>query len=212
MRYGPKKLKDGNGIMERVNGTFLYELGANLQPLTTIHSGPLTQKSLDLLQNARSELDHLLHAHVFDPATSRGKGEGLLKYLQELVDRGRTIQEGKSPSLSDSEVNHLRNSFFDFSSALTAELSRAPLYFVTPKRGYNLYLLLNEAEKIFPDGLLDKVPSVDVDVEQAGKCLAFNLPTATAFHLHRINEEVLHRYYDAVTGGASRPTGRNMGD
>jgi hypothetical protein len=47
---------------------------------------------------------------------------------------------------------------------------------------------------------------------RSGKCIAFELPTAAGFHLHRANESILHRYYDAVTGGNPRPTGRNIGD
>ena len=49
-------------------------------------------------------------------------------------------------------------------------------------------------------------------VSAATRCVAFNLPTAAGFHLHRLNESVLHRYYDAVTEGAPRPSSRNMGE
>ena len=38
------------------------------------------------------------------------------------------------------------------------------------------------------------------------------LPTAAAFHLHRINEAVLRRYYMAVSNGAEPPESGNMGE
>jgi hypothetical protein len=50
------------------------------------------------------------------------------------------------------------------------------------------------------------------DLEQATRCIAFELFTAAGFHLHRANEAVLRRYWDAVTNGATRPASRNMRD
>jgi hypothetical protein len=64
----------------------------------------------------------------------------------------------------------------------------------------------------FPADLSPKVPEAIDDFQQATKCLAFELPTACGFHLHRGTESVLHRYWDAVTGGKDRPRNRNIGD
>lgn len=50
------------------------------------------------------------------------------------------------------------------------------------------------------------------DLQQATKCIAFEVSTAAGFHLHRANEAVLRKYWDAVTNGATRPATRNMGD
>ena len=65
---------------------------------------------------------------------------------------------------------------------------------------------------MFPDELTTKVPDAIFDIKEAGKCMAFELPTAAGFHLHRAIEAVLHRYYDAVTDGTERPKTRNIGD
>jgi hypothetical protein len=42
--------------------------------------------------------------------------------------------------------------------------------------------------------------------------MAWELPTAAGFHLHRANESVLHCWYDSVSNGQTRPAGRNIGD
>src|SRR5262249_2774114 len=80
------------------------------------------------------------------------------------------------------------------------------------KRGYDTADLIERGTVLFPDDLVPKVPSAQLDVEQGARCLAFELPTAAGFHFHRANESVLHVYYDAVTCGKPRPSGRNIGD
>ena len=43
------------------------------------------------------------------------------------------------------------------------------------------------------------------------RCIAFEVPIAAGFHLHRGNESVLRVYWDHVTGGEKRPKEHNMG-
>ena len=56
------------------------------------------------------------------------------------------------------------------------------------------------------------MPEAIPDLREAGKCLAFELPNATAFHLHRANESVLRRYFEVSAKGITAPKTRNMGD
>jgi hypothetical protein len=84
-------------------------------------------------------------------------------------------------------------------------------YSVTQKRGYDSMALISFAESIFPPELGVKVPEAIPDIREAGKCIAFELPTAAGFHLHRANEAMMHRYYDQVSGGKPRPKNRNIG-
>ena len=63
----------------------------------------------------------------------------------------------------------------------------------------------------FPDELPSKVPEAVRDVQEAGRCIAFELGTAAGFHILRANEVVLLKYFDSVAGTANRPTNRNLG-
>ena len=78
---------NGNDIMMKVNGSILYNLGADLQPLETLRPGRLIY-NLVRLQNARARLDHFLHSHVLKPTTSLEKGENLLADIEALVAKG----------------------------------------------------------------------------------------------------------------------------
>ena len=71
--------------------------------------------------------------------------------------------------------------------------------------------LLAFGENLFPPELSSKVPEGLPDVREAGKCLAYDLPTSAEFHIFRAVESVLRKYHAHVTGGNSPPKQRNMG-
>jgi hypothetical protein len=85
------------------------------------------------------------------------------------------------------------------------------LFLVTRKRAYDMRDLIFHGSLVFPPEFGAKVPEAIDDAEQATRCIAFELPTAAGFHLHRVNERVLRRWYDAVTNQAERPQGRTIG-
>jgi hypothetical protein len=86
------------------------------------------------------------------------------------------------------------------------------IYLVVKKRGFDTSDLINNGAVLFPPDIVTKVPQALDDLNVATKCIAFELPTAAGFHLHRANESVLHAYYDAVTNHANKPSGRNIAD
>jgi hypothetical protein len=55
------------------------------------------------------------------------------------------------------------------------------------------------------------VPDAIFDIKETCKCLAYELPTASGFHIFRAAESVLRKYFHHVTGGASVPKVRNIG-
>jgi hypothetical protein len=59
--------------------------------------------------------------------------------------------------------------------------------------------LIEHADKVFPASILGKFsPDIVREIQEAGKCLAFDIPTASGFHMLRATECVLHKYYLAV--------------
>ena len=109
------------------------------------------------------------------------------------------------------EVYAIRKGLDNFEAVLRAELSLLPMYLATPKAGYIVPTLIENGDECFPMETAIKVPEAVPDLKHGARCIAFELPTAAAFHLHRACESVLLRYWDAVSGGARRPRNRNMG-
>jgi hypothetical protein len=49
------------------------------------------------------------------------------------------------------------------------------------------------------------------EVRQAGRCLAFDIPTAAAFHIIRATESVIREYYQLILGSLPKMKMRNWG-
>ena len=113
--------------------------------------------------------------------------------------------------LDEMEVYSITGPYNRFKVALLAELSTFPSYFVTRKGAFDTTALLESGESLFPSDLLLKVPEALFDTREAGKALAFELPTACGFHVFRATESVIRRYYTEVTGGQPLPKVRNIG-
>jgi hypothetical protein len=95
---------------------------------------------------------------------------------------------------------------------LDSELAVQQVYHPTRKRAFNLDLLVSEATAIFSDEVRAEMDSDEQDnIIQAGKCLAFEVPTAAAFHIFRAAESVMRRYYVAVVGTTPAKKLRNWG-
>jgi len=124
---------------------------------------------------------------------------------------GLTSEEMAKP-ISYFDIYEITSALATFEAVLGAELALIPLYVVTSKAGFDTAVLIENGAACFPSEISTKVPEAISDLEQATKCIAYELFTASGFHFHRANESVLHRYWDAVTNGAPRPQTRNMGD
>ena len=101
--------------------------------------------------------------------------------------------------------------FSRFEAVLEAELQSIGGYIVTQKSGFDTAAMVENGQVFFNKELESKVPEAIPDVRQAMRCIAFELPTAAGFHLHRANESVLRKFWDSVTNGKERPSNGNMG-
>src|SRR5580704_15255734 len=77
----------------------------------------------------------------------------------------------------------------------------SPVFTVTPKGIYDTRLLMTRPEEKFPERVRSILPpQVLADLKQAASCLAFDIPTACAFHVCRATEALLLKYYEVLTG------------
>lgn len=84
--------------------------------------------------------------------------------------------------------------------AVAAESGRLQVFAVTEKR-WDTKKLLNDVSALFAPGVFSRLGEVtQSDFIDAGKCIAFELPTAAAFHLTRGTEMVLRDFYRAMIG------------
>ena len=113
--------------------------------------------------------------------------------LEEL--RERLSRKGKKTYLTSDEASKLGDISTDIRKTLMAETLGQFVYRVSDKR-LDCVKLIEDVSKLFSSGTFDLCPEIACyDFQEAGKCVAFERPTAAAFHLLRGVEGVLREYY-----------------
>lgn len=204
--------------MLRADGYYLYRVGTELHPLSEFRwqesfgQTPTTydQALLPLLV-AEAALEPFVNRTIYKFRLSYQAGHKLLSAIRVLREKIEK-EEDKAKTLDFYDCYSVTSALTAYETVLGAELSLVHLYLVTPKAGFDTEVLVTNGDACFPSDVWTKVPEAVADLQQATKCIAYEVFTAAGFHLHRANEAVLARYWDVVSKGADRPKSRNMGD
>lgn len=97
--------------------------------------------------------------------------------------------------MSTEDVHELSQSLLALRDTLYAEASGLVAYVVVDKR-VDVNKLLNNMSALLAPNVFDALTNVAKhDMTEAGKCIAFNRPTAAAFHVLRATESILRDFY-----------------
>lgn len=100
----------------------------------------------------------------------------------------------------------------EFEEQFERENQNIDVFTVLPKGIYNTRLLIEKPEEKFPaDVRRVFTDQIVYDLKQAGRCLAFEIPTACALHICRATESMILLYYQAVAGKPWAFTQRDWG-
>jgi hypothetical protein len=205
--------------MQRVNEFSFYDLAVRIHTLTEIpDSVKLSEIWLDWWQ-ARDALDLILTLRPL--SVSRGAAHKLVQAITAHVPKMwsemsavlATDLTTEAP-LQPWQIYPIKEAAKEFETVLAAECQVLDTYFISKKGVYSTADLVEHAHHHFSDAIRNELPEqTKADFDQAGKCIAFDLPTAAAFHLLRGTESVLRKYYDRVVPGEKRaaPKMRNWG-
>jgi len=214
-KYSVLQLETKGAPVFRLSGAWLYSLSSDLRPLIALRNDATVGHAYGVVSDALKALEGLLGQGIIRLPASRAPANALVAQLRTtekaLMDR-LTEKEGEwDKEVGFFQVYEVRSKAESFEPVLLAELTVSDLYVITAKGGFDLTLLAENGLMIFPSELSTKVPDAMSDAKQAARCIAFDLPTAAGFHLHRVNELVMHAYYDHITEGKPRPESRNIG-
>jgi len=100
-----------------------------------------------------------------------------------------------------------------FMVTLQDELDRLPMFTVIKKGNLSIDSLVEGAAEGYPKSVLELTDEFIVnEINQTGKCLAFELPTSCGFHILRAVEIGIKSYVHAATGSLPRMNQRNWGE
>lgn len=197
--------------MEKLSLTPFYQLGASLNQLTKMDTKPENRfniiiAALPVERGVRFLLDSFSTLTV-----CRTTGEELIAAIDDAF-QWIIKAEANEVNKPDVEVNkpeavvlgnikfqQIINKAKEFETVLCADLQTLATYHVTQKGIYSTPDLIDRAENTLPAPVLEKIgKEVVEEIRQSGRCLGFDCATASAFHIMRATEAVMHEYYISV--------------
>jgi len=129
--------------MEKLNAYPVYLVGAHLGPLYTVVQLPkITLAQITRFAfNAQDILNKFLRDIIIPVRGSKDKAKELLSVLDKLLTEDR-LKVPDQP-LSQKEVNEIWTFIRDFEAIFESECNHLDVYFITPKRGGDMSVLMN---------------------------------------------------------------------
>lgn len=186
----------------------LYELATALAQVKELpnREGATAYDQLVALFNASRQLNSLLEGNPVEVSYCRESVERIRGHLRELIDQFRDKESGalnpaNSARLEGWEFSRIMPVVEMFEHQFSAELKKMAVYAV-PRRGiFDTERLVSGAEAHLPESVRQSVPEFVLnEFRHAGRCLAFGLFSASAFHSLRAAEKALRQYYAAFLG------------
>lgn len=195
--------------MEQVNVFIFYMLGKGLGACAELLSAPLNAYSV-WITTARISLAWLIEGQ-FKYRLDESASQAL--QLAAALDDMLQLHAREPQVVVPQDMRHRFNAASTaFESAIQVELGRAPLFYVIPKNVFDTRRLIDKAGEKAYEGFADRLPAEAIeDTSQAGRCLAFSLPTAAGFHIARATEAVIRRYMEVFGCAPVKESQRNWG-
>ncbi|WNJ88475.1 hypothetical protein [Bosea sp. 685] len=199
------------GDVERINQFEFYEFGRALKALTRHYGDTPANAVFFDLTTAESLLLRALSGSPMPLGVCRASAVTLQRYISgnidQLVNRTGGIADAfkfpdtNSPPIHGYALDYMRVLISTFETVFQEEMREAATYFV-PRRGiYHTPALVDAADETFPADLVYVIPEkARIDWRSAGRCLAFNLLSASGFHVARAVEATLESYYQLFSG------------
>lgn len=196
--------------MQHINLTYFVDFGSELALLRSFAAKQVDVPLIEAwppLGQVQDKLVRLLQGHPVRLEVSAGPAKALLTELNAIRERHFDGPDGVLNFDKNWAVEKVPAWEFTllpldaFQNVLAAEFNGSATFFVPQRWGYHTPTLIMDAA-ICADlaGRPDFTGTALVDLREAGKCLAFEMPTACGFHAARSVEAILQRYYEVFIG------------
>lgn len=172
-------------------------------PLRGISQGRTVIDLYGDLYGAQEELWVFLTNPLMPPVTSRGPGKQLFDSIERLTSNLFADPPTDPPTFREvqwNEAQELSEALQKFEISLQSDFAVRDTFICSPKAAYSTTLLAENGESLLSEAAHELVSSMQKDLHDAGRCMAFELPTAAAFHLFRAVEAMVHSYGEFVRG------------
>jgi hypothetical protein len=162
------------------------------------------------LFTATYQLELLFNDSIYAPylKVSKEKAITLHATISSYMNEDKFFEK----QFSENDIWLIISQRDNFRLVFLSEISTLPAFLVGRKESYETNSLIDNGVQLFPSSLPQKVPDAIADAKEVGKALAFELATACGFHIFRVVESVLRRYWDVVSKNADRPRLETIGN
>jgi hypothetical protein len=189
--------------------SFFWVVARFVQPLQLINGDLSKELQLKLIGRARVGVELFVKQEVVKDFIPRSY-EKAVRFL-EIINHFEEMVMRDDPRGGNVDV--LQTTLEGFSITLQDELDRLPTFTVTAKGNLDIRALVKGAAKGWPRATIELLNTFVVDdVNHAGECLAYDLPTACGFHILRAVETCAKAYVHAATGKLPPLKNRNWGE
>lgn len=188
----------GEGSVKRTDLNIFYQLGKSFGQCNKVQAG-MSRRELALeLIFPRTWLEYFLEQtkEISLPETKKAAQRlysivnGWLQDALKDWNKQLTLEETQSFLAAQSS----------FENNFEEEVKRVAVFAVLPKGIYDVEALISRPEEKFSANIQAVLPpQMLYDLKQAALCLAFEIPTACAFHICRGTEALMLEYYTVLT-------------
>lgn len=188
------------------------QLGGQIRYLAARKAGApvfgkaLVLDNLKIFRERLKKLGLIVSCNLFDSLLAELVGE-----LEELE---RSAEEGEAGKLTEAHAEVLTDSVLQLEKTVFAEAKTQVIAIPVPRR-IELEHLLSDPGKVVGQGVFASLTDLaQSDIVAACRCIAFECPTAAAFHVLRAVEECVRILYRAYLprGNDKRPWGALTGE
>lgn len=201
--------------MQRIDADIMFRLGAELRALRDSNKPKLPLYAIfhpwsDAIDTLNT-LINSLSLRMCREAVARLERVG--KYVfSDFYAAGASRERFEEPH-SEVNVDLLSAAINEVEIVIRAEIRQVEIYFASPVGIYATSELIERADELFSDDMRAVLSeSAREDIRYGGKCLAFGLPDAAAFHILKATEEVMRELVACVSRHDMPRKSRNWGE
>lgn len=182
----------------------MYDLAKAISPIAHWERKeyPYSSISWQLWSAAQYLKLHIENANLFGAATIRA-AKDLVGHIEGIVPAnvGEMMSVDQTKDVPAYQLGLVQDAIKTLETVMSNDMPGISAYLVSKKGIYDTQALIEHAENhLVPELLGDLAEKAKLDIKEAGKCLAFEVSTACAFHLWRAVETVAGEYYLRLTG------------
>lgn len=196
-----------DGTMKRISVFDFYVLGKSLEQLFQVsRDTPWNDAGWGAMAAYRQLREVVREDSVFLPASRRAAKtlmSCLIRYFGDGIEAGLpTFYEfDEVRKLGPPAADEIKRLVVDFDTIFKNDMPSMTVFSAEQKGIYQTEGLIDNASKHFPESISKRLPGqAKTDIDAGGRCLAFNVPTACAFHMWRALEVVFGAYYVSIAG------------